>query len=311
MRNTPEMSWSLSRHKAFTQCPRKARHQHYTSIGGHHPDADEITRHAFLLKRLVTLPSYLGQELHARAKEITIDLRAGRGLPDLTATVDKTRAAMNRLYKSSKNRAAFVAKPRQGNMLHEVYYCMELSNDQLLRIRNKIQQLTENLLEWPGWAEVASCPADDILLLDLQSVVIDGVPVYAVPDLVFRCPENGWLVVDFKTGSDEGVDLQLALYGLYLQRLGLEGPFLGLCVSLGGEPHERQVELGEDVLEAARLHMTASADDMRRYLVDGDIDANVPLPIEDWPLVPDERACAWCPYFDLCAPEINQQNGPF
>jgi ATP-dependent exoDNAse (exonuclease V) beta subunit len=305
------MSWSRARDRAFKQCPRRARHQHYTSIGGHRRDAAEITKTAFRLKRLTTLSSYLGQEIHARAREIALAVLAGKDLPDLRTLIDRTRGAMNRLYQSSKNLPAFMEAPRAGMMLHEQYYHLPISNDQLLRIRGNIETLTANLLEWPGWAEVAACAAEDVLLLDLAAVSIDDIPVYAVPDLVFRCPEQGWVIVDYKTGSDDGVDMQVALYALYVQRTGLEGPFLGLCVSLGGEPHERIIPIGDTELALAHQHIIESVAAMAQYLEGGDTRANEPLPIQQWPIYPDERACRWCPFFELCEPEINETVGPF
>lgn len=55
-----EFSWSNARHGKLTQCLRLLYLHHYASLGGHLRGADEATRHAYLLKQLVTLEMILG-----------------------------------------------------------------------------------------------------------------------------------------------------------------------------------------------------------------------------------------------------------
>jgi CRISPR/Cas system-associated exonuclease Cas4 (RecB family) len=46
-------------------------------------------------------------------------------------------------------------------------------------------------------------------------------------------------------------------------------------------------------------------EEMKEYLVDGDIGSNEPLPRENWPQTSRFGFCRNCSFYELCAPELD------
>jgi predicted RecB family nuclease len=135
---------------------------------------------------------------------------------------------------------------------------------------------------------------------------------YAAPDLLYRRGER-WVIVEVKTGSEEDVVLQLALYALYL-RDGMrerfrEGVWQGRVVNLA-TGDDTWVELEREDLERAEERIDDSVRAMHELLADRE--RNVPLGIEAFPLAAEEQhhLCPSCPFFQMCGAELARARRP-
>ena len=52
-----------------------------------------------------------------------------------------------------------------------------------------------------------------------------------------------------------------------------------------------------------------SVGEMTEYLQGFDRDRNVPVSKEEWDLALDPKSCVRCPFYELCAPELNLETG--
>ncbi|MDQ3555301.1 MAG: PD-(D/E)XK nuclease family protein [Gemmatimonadota bacterium] len=300
----PRFSWSHSRDRTFARCARRYYLRYYAGAGGWREDADPATRAAYCLRHLITLELALGIELHERAREMAGAVRARRPVPSAETLRARTRSAMNRLY-ARHDVAAFLTDPKRSPVRMEVFYERGTDPDRLARLREKMELCLEALCGCALWSELAEIRPEDVLLVDrLSAFALDGVTVYAAPDLVYRTGE-GHVIVEWKTGPDPGVREQTALYGLFVREgLGAsdaEGRFQVRLFRLDLATEERW-EIGASDLAGAEARVRDGAATMRRLLRDAE--ANAPKPIESFPLTPHRGQCSLCPFWAICEDEI-------
>lgn len=312
IRPHPEFSWSNSRDKTLAECARRYYWERYGSHNGWLEEADETAKTAYRLKNLTSYQMALGSAIHECAKRYAMAIRAGRRRPTRDQLRDRVRFVLNSLHTASRNRDQFLARPKKNPMLHAVYYGMSISDQQLERLRDRMERCLDHLVASPVWEDLERCSPDDVLVIDsLAHFDFNGVRVYAAPDLVYWC-DGRWILVDWKTGApdEDGEDGQIAVYALYL-RDGLGRPFLdGECIGrivnlLDGT--DRTVDILQETVAGVEARIAESIERMRALVVDGDLALNAALEIERFPLREDISRCRWCPYFELCEHEIAQR----
>jgi hypothetical protein len=60
----PEFSWSLSRHKALMECPRKYAFEYYISHNGWLRDSNILAKDAYRFKKMTNLEILFGSAVH-------------------------------------------------------------------------------------------------------------------------------------------------------------------------------------------------------------------------------------------------------
>jgi hypothetical protein len=311
----PELSVSQSRDRMMRECERRYYLHYYASWKGWERDADEATRTAYLGKKLQSLPTLLGTEVHERAREIANAIKEGREIPSENELIERTRARLNGVWRSSNDRESFIRHPSQHDMLAEKYFGMEVGNERLAVIAAKIRTLVTSLRAWPGWDMVRSCGADNIHLFDsMNRADFESVYLYATPDLVYG-PSGDLTIVDWKTGrepSPEDRD-QVALYYLFLRLRGFiaDGERVKGRIVYLSDQSEDCFQLGENELEEARRRMADSLWRSRGFLVDMDEIRNEAVGPEHFPARIDEKRCHWCPMQDACVMGRPPIIGPF
>lgn len=313
---TPPFSWSHSRDRTLSECARRYYWATYGSWLGWMDDAEEAVRVAYRLKQLSTLSGTLGQEVHERAREIATAIRDGKDRPPLDDCMDRTRAALNRVWRGSRDMDGFLRAPKRSPMLLESYYRLPITNDRLAALRAKLQRCLTHLYTWPGWGALEDLGPDRILLYEpTDPAEIGGVQVYAAPDLVI-CGDRV-RIVDWKTGNTEGAMQQLACYALYLRERGSIEGFDGVA-----QGHVVSLDTGEeDVIEITPAHLARAEQrirdsvwKMRGYIVGMDPERNEPVGRDRFALPVATDRCQWCPYYELCEQELSapqQHFGPF
>jgi hypothetical protein len=302
---TPPFSWSYTRDRTLAECERRYFYQYYAAYGGWRPDAPVESRLAYELKQLMTLDMVLGREVHARAREIALAIQLHHEPPCLAIIRERTRRALNAVYRESCVSAADRAGARRRGVLREIYYGGGVEPEKIARIRTKMEQCLSALVGSSVWDEVRQCSPADIRLIDTPSTFrLAEVDAYAVPDLLYRC-NCVWTIVDWKTGSTADVTRQLALYALFIRqmlRLPNDASQLVVKVVVLSEGRDEVVPITSEDLEAVASWAKESVGRMRHLLVD--IDANVPAPRESFAMTSRWPLCQRCNYLRCCAAEL-------
>lgn len=304
----PSFSWSRSRHDTLEVCARRYFWRYYRFWRGWEDDADDEAHRAWLLKKLTGLRAELGRSLHRRAFEVGFRVAQGLDRPDVDALEAKTREELNRVVVASRDRGAFLASPSQHPFLRSTWYGDGPGDEEIERVRERLGPTHRRLAEHPIWdgieaGELEALHLDDPDVRPEPQFELDGVPVYAEPDLLLRRSEDDRrIVVDWKSGREQEGDLwQVALYGLYLRETRRIQASTGRVEYLAtGESDE--LELEAEVLDRAEELARESLAAMRD--LQEDRDENRPRPKEDFPMVDRRSICRWCDFYELCEPEL-------
>lgn len=317
----PGFSWSHSKDRRLTECPRSYGLQYHFWRGGEWRDADPDARRVYTLKQLTTLPIELGQAIHRRAAECACAIQSGRDLPSLEEMVLATRREMSDVLVASRDIDAFLANPQPNRMLAEAFYRVDhaVPDQAVQRAREAMHAMLERLRTLPLWDELRALPdpAQNVIVPEpFGSFEFNGQTVYAAPDLVVRhawkevseeIAAASWTVVDFKTGKTPNlgeVD-QVALYGWYCL-LGLGLPHNGGCggrvINLRLDQDER-ISLGLGDLRDAGWRITRGMERLRRILVDDESGRPRRLAVLDLPQTTNLDSCHRCTFRGACWPE--------
>lgn len=310
----PPFSWSHSRDRMLITCARRYYWHYYGRLD---PDPD-LARWAWILRNLTSLDLILGTVVHQLAREAALAVKAGRNPPGYDEWLRRARLELNRACLSSHHRDAFVRQPTEIPMLQEVWYTGHRDEHTTQRVREKMLASLSSLAASPVWSDLSHLNPDRVVVVDsLSSFLLDGIPVYAAPDLAYRPnplevpasarPGANLVIVDWKTGAhSDDADLQLGVYALGLvlgQGLEFDEPWLGHVALLATDEAEWHEVTALD-LARAKQRIRSSIAAMQE--LQSDCEGNVPLPREAFPLAPPEcrSRCPACPFFQLCEEEL-------
>lgn len=303
----PPLVWSLARQAAFDRCKRRYLLRYYVGWGGWAADAAPLTRLAYALSKLTTLQLALGAYVHEAARDIATAVLNRRPQPSVDEIRSKIRATLNEVVRSSRNVEAFLLQPRLHPMLQEIYYGGGLTAEAISRTAERLDLCTESLVGSPLWVELAALPRNSIFLVDsLEIHRLEGMPVYAAPDLVYLSGPDKATIVDFKSGNarEDEVLGQLALYALALrEKMGEAAPpvWRGRAILLesGGELVR---DLTTSDLDCAATRARDGYGEMLSML--SDVEANIPEAMGAFPLSLRKAGCPACPFWQICEDEV-------
>jgi len=313
IRPYPDFSWSQSRRSTFRECPRKYYWHYYGSHNGWLDEATDESRLAWRLKKITNLYMVLGSIVHDLAARAIMRVRGGGVAPTASQLIEEGRAGLNRAWLMSQQRAEWERRPGQITMLMEFYRSSGPSRDQVERIRDKLHVSLRHLLTSESFREAVEAPMVEVKEVDrLDFVELEGVKLYAQPDLLYRLGD-AWRIVDWKTGERHASHApQLRTYAVYLKERGdlPPGPVIGRLEYLGtGDSASVPISDRDCAEERGRIRDSVEA--MRTYLADPV--RNEPHPRERFPLREDTRRCPACPFYELCEDELLEAaaSGPF
>lgn len=301
-------SWSHSRDRTLVECTRAYYWRFYGSHSGWLQDADPEVRLAYALKHLTTLPMVLGTAVHECARDSALATRQRAPRPTFDVMLARVSDALNRAVLGSHHRARFLRDPKRHPMLHDVWYTRRHDGAALVQAVGKARTGLRALEETAVWSDLEACRPEWLTVVDSpEAFVHEGWPVYAGPDVVYRPRGRQVVILDWKTGDETDVELQIPIYALYCRKaLGLrfrDGEWFGRVVNLasGGDRMEEITRL--DLLNAAeRIRDSVRA--MHSLLRDPE--RNEPFGREAFPLTAPARrqACRTCAFFGLCEEEL-------
>jgi hypothetical protein len=319
-------SWSASRHDSFATCRRRYYYAYYAAL-----EDPEIRR----LKRLSALPLWAGSVVHdaieafLRANDrlpspedqealirsvvhsgMLADWRtsegwtAERGQPSPEAPPGEALPTDER-PSGGRSAAAPPSPPRAERFrLFEHEYGIPVEQEDKRIAVNTVMRSLKNFFRSGTLRRALEVRRERWLALeDLVSFHVDGVPVFVRMDLAYRDHDGRVVIVDWKTGRNEGRfgEVQVAGYALYAAEQGWVG-----------EPDEISTELNYLVIpkavrrsvdrkkvESARRFIQKSASNMKSLLLDPL--ANVAR-LEDFPMIERPQVCRRCNFRRLCFP---------
>ena len=309
----PDPSWSRSRHETLRVCARRYYWHYHEAWGGWRDDASPTSRRAYLLKQLTALRTELGSSVHRRAFETGFRVAQGLEAPGLEELRQRTRDELNRVVVSSRDRESFLHEPRDRPFLRSAWYGEGLDHDEVARVRRRLEETHaalhgHEIWEAVGEGEVRIEAMDDPDAVADPRFEVEGVPVYAQPDMVLRREADGRpVVVDWKSGKERRDDAwQLSLQALSLKSSTGDERFVGRVEYLA-EGRTEVVELGPEELAEASDRVRESLASIRGLLEDPE--ANRAGGRDRFPLTENRAACRWCNFFELCEPELRARDG--
>lgn len=237
----PEFSWSISRQRLLDQCPRAYFCSYYLSHNGWMDEADADARTAYRLKQLCSLDTELGSQMDVRARELEACARGGRALPGASELEERTRAALNACWRSSRrDREDFEWSPKRVTMLRCQYLGQD-SGAEIARVEEKLHAAHAALLAVSHWTRLRECGEEGrVEVPNYAHFVLRGLdvgeppptgspssagsPGAALTDLkVFAAPDLAYVhdgvvhIIDWKTGRrDDTQELQVKLQAWWL-----------------------------------------------------------------------------------------------
>jgi hypothetical protein len=304
-----QFSWSKSRHGRFKECRRSYYFNYYRSWGGWELDAPPAIRELYILKKLSNRYTWSGSIVHAAIRGVLMAIRHGRTL-DPNRVIDRVYRVMREDFAFSRDKA-FWKRPKLrkeflGLVEHE--YIEEIPDAQWKlnwdNVRTGLQWWFDS--KWPKiarqlrphqWLEV------DVMDFDRSFFTLDGVRVFAAPDLALIGKDGAGVIVDWKTGkAHPGYDDQVLGYALYLQaRYKLPADKMRAHLIYVNEGVEEQVTIDPARLEQFKDTFTNSVAGMRALLADAT--ANAPLGEDAFARTDDLTACARCQFRRPCGRE--------
>ncbi|MBC5804781.1 MAG: hypothetical protein DLM53_08395 [Candidatus Eremiobacter antarcticus] len=303
---TNEFAFSWSRHRVFYRCPRQLYWQYYGSWNGWREDAPDQAALAYRLKQMKNLAMLVGETFHEELSEI-LRRRSERaaGVPAGQLADDMERRLLKRLRESRNADWQRHADVKRYAILFEDYYQSGVSEQMQAEAIAALRTCATGLAHSGFGRRVFAVPKERLRFIDPKDVAdgrvsLNGLVLYASPDLVVEDERGGLHIIDWKTGKPFKPDLaQLAIYGLFVQeKFGqpLERMTAHLVyVTAGG--HETIANIAEGMEEARREIATYVADVSSRLT---DAVANEAGDIARFPMTENRVLCRSCNFRQLC-----------
>lgn len=288
------------------QCPRRTYWQYYGSWGGWERDASKDAALSYRLKQLKSLAMLVGSLFHEVISErLRMRAEAPSAVPADQIRDEVERRLLKRLRESRNRDWERFGQPKRYAMLFEDYYSIGVGPAQQDAALEQIGVCVAVLAQSAYGRRSFAVPRKrlriiDPLNFDDSKITVDGVSVYAAPDLVVEDEHGKLHIVDWKTGRPSKANVaQLAVYGLYVsEKLGapIENIAAHLVYLTTGET-ERYTNLREGVAEARRMIATYAADVRSRLT---DVATNAAGDIEQFPMTTNTALCRRCNFREIC-----------
>lgn len=305
----PEKSWSISRVKTIKSCLREYYYTYYGSHRGWDPEASYEQKYSWRLKKLTNIWLAFGDVIHKAIKNI-IDFKKNNidKEIDVDALKEFVRTNLNIIVKQSSRKDSILRwnEYPKGNMLLEYYYDGKLEREDILEIKERIEQCVENIFESKTFFDINKGEYLDILEVDegnFDYFFHEGVKVFALIDLLYLDNDRNIVIVDWKTGKQNEEDReQLLVYLLYVMEkynVPVEKVKGRVEYLLQGE-HVEYNFTNEDV-EHIKNRISLEINVINALLVDEN--NNIPKDKDTFIMCDEDFKCNKCKYRRLCKKE--------
>ena len=288
-------SWSASRHDTFASCRRRYYYSYYAAL--HDP---EIHR----LKKLSALPLWAGSVVH---DTIETFLRGNDRLPSPEEQEALIRSVVHSGMLSDWRASEAPPPTGEGPLpfrLFEHEYEIPVEQEDKRIAVNVVMRSLKHFFRSETLGRALEVGRERWLALeDLVSFAVGEVEVFLRMDLAYRDRDGRVVIVDWKTGRNEGRfgEVQLAGYALYATEQGwvCEPEQISTELNYLVIPRAVRRSVNRKAIENARRFILKSAGTMKALLVD-------PLQnlarLEDFPMIDRPQLCRRCNFRRLCFP---------
>lgn len=301
----PEFSWSLTRHKTLSECARRYYFAYYASHSGWRRDVSNFQKHVFRLKNLQSLPMVFGSSVHEQLHRTVNQLDDLTEPPTEQEIAGNIRDDLNKAYVESMYRQEqWAVKPSDYTMLSEIYFDGKLPPEAILEYQQRLPDTVHNLISCNTVQDLFQRrkEAELITAERFRYMEVGGVKVWVVLDLLYRDLGKGkYVVTDFKSGKRKHDDpTQLFLYAMYikeafqissLEQIELRNEYLSEGSIVTYTPTSFDLEKIDYLIQT-------SIEWMQSYLQD--VQNNVPMGMEAFEQTEYEATCKSCQYRELC-----------
>jgi CRISPR/Cas system-associated exonuclease Cas4 (RecB family) len=294
-------SWSVSRHRAFSECRRHYYYRHYGSWGGWDAKAAPRVREIYVLKNLGNRFTFAGKVVHEVVADVLNRHRYGRevSLEEAKATaLEKLREG----FRQSRS-GAYRKEPKEAVGLFEHEYEEEIDDKEWQRMRDRVFKCLDHFFSSKIRETILETQIENWLPIDaLDSFEFDGVTVFVAPDFALRNPHGNALVIDWKTGWPSSTEdrTQIVCYGLFAREKWGVDPRRAI-----GELHYLLngshviVTLGDVALEEGTQHIRNSIRGMKELLADPEANVAEESAFEQ---TDNRDICSRCNFRRICWP---------
>jgi len=298
-------SWSKSRHEKFSSCERAYFYHYYLSWGGWEKEAPPRVKALYRLKKLTNRYAWAGNRVHEAIRESLMRWLFAQPV-EAEALIQHTRQRMRQEFLVSRDGLwRGQAKPTfWGLVEHENQ--VEVAAEAWRSNWETVEEALKHFMDSPWPSTFQQMEPGQILEADSKDFEssffeLDGIRVFAMPDVAWVDKSGGVHIVDWKTGSpNEANKEQVVGYALFVEaRHGVSA--LGARVSLVylNQKTEETFIIDEAAVEGFRAFFQASTGAMLAKL--SAVASNTAL--EETHFLKTEVAgrCVLCPFFKVCS----------
>lgn len=302
LKNT--FSWSVSRDAVFKECARKYYFKYYGHWGGWFEEtAPERTRQIYVLGKLGTRPTWIGQVVHECIATSLKNFSRGATILGVDEILDITRKRMRTDFRSSRD-GRYWNNPKQYCGLFEHEYDADVPDAKWKEAAETVDHCLKNFYGSESFRKLSSTKPDDYLEVEqLSSSPFENVDMLVKLDCATREGTN-IVIWDWKTGRREGsADLvQMACYAFYA-RQAFKVPLPHIVTRLHDlyrdKVHEQAI--GSPELNDILAYIRGSIKDMQALLEN--VAENV-AEEERFRRVNKSNVCLRCNFLKVCDPDI-------
>jgi hypothetical protein len=310
----PAFSYSESQLRRRERCARAHYHAIYTAHRGWSAAAYSDSWRAYRLKAATAVAAAVGTAVHQAATACVEALRARAPMPTFESLRATAGESLNAIWRNSRaRREEFLRSPKRVPLFLDALYGEGPTPSQLHRAAQTLDRALLALVACDEvWDLVRAAHPEDVLLMEpfaaMRVATSDGpVTCYGAADLIVRpSKDEPWRIIDFKSGSADGVIDQILTYALVAQellKLYMVPRSVGIIVALAEAPGERvaMFDITPDDLRDAEERLHREIGKSRALLANPA--TNEPRAMDAFPMTSDARVCGSCAFRVLCHPE--------
>ena len=295
-----EFSWSHSRHESFQACLKRYYFAYYASWGGWDENAPARARELYRLKRLSTRQQWAGHHAH-QAIEFLLKNARRDSTGEIAASAEPRQIEQMRREFRDSRAGAYRADPVRVPGLFEHEYRLDGPAEEWKATVDRVSRAIRQFLASDIWKTIQGLPDDDFLAVERRAhFLLDGLKVFAVPDLVVR--RGGQVIIyDWKTGVAAPTDHrpQLGIYALLALDRWTAAPGEIEAVAYNPVLDRRETyAFSADDLETLREFVRDSADEMLFPLEHPE--TNDAGDGANFDCAEGEEPCKTCPFLRAC-----------
>jgi len=307
-------SWSKSRHEKLVSCERAYFYHYYLSWGGWEREAPPRVKQLYALKKLTNRYAWAGNAVHEAIRKSLLKWLSAQPVA-FEEMMSSLRQHMRREFAASRDGVWQGQFSKSFGGLVEHANAVEVSAEEWKSNWQTVEAALSYFMEsaWPRLfqklkpGQVLEADSKDF---ESSFFILEGIRLFAMPDVAFVDESQSVHIVDWKTGSpNEGNVEQVVGYALFVEaRHGF--PALGSRVSLVylNQKMEQSFVIDEGAIQKFRAFFKASTEAMKAKLLD--VPSNTALEESCFLKTNVPGRCVLCPFFKVCEAEVSQGKAP-